>query len=77
MTTKNKEVKGTKSKEEIVASLRQADVQARQERLNKKFDIALSEEQFSIRLINKCNPQTLEVAPGIQLVDLKYAENKA
>lgn len=66
-----------KKKEEIVADLKQKDIEARMQRFNAKVDAALKDEQFSIRLINKTNPQTLEVNPAIQLVDMKYGNDKA
>lgn len=76
MTTSKKTVKSAspKTKGEIVESLKQKDIEARIKRFNEKVDAALKEEQFNIRLINKTNPQTLEVNPAIQLIDLKYGQ---
>jgi predicted metal-dependent TIM-barrel fold hydrolase len=74
MTPKTNKKEAPKTKGEIVDGLKQKDIQARVERFNKKMDIILSEEQFAIKLITKCNPQTLEVNPAIQLVDLKYGQ---
>ncbi len=71
--TQSKEApRENKSKEQLVEEMKQADIRARQQRLNQKFDLALKEEQFNIQLVLKTDPNTLVVAPSIQLIDTKY-----
>lgn len=65
------EVKGDKDAANL---LKLKEREARANRLNEKFNKALQEEQFDLRIINKCNPDTLEVLPTIQLVDKKYGD---
>lgn len=76
MTTAKKANTATrvnKDKGSLLEEMKKKDTQERIQRLNEKIDKALAEEQFHIKVINKCDPDTLEVTPAIKLIDTKYA----